>query len=96
MANTFNLNLEEILTTDKIKTEFVNKINSNQEKIDEAYGQLVENLLEVTGADNLKDAIDIFVRDKTKYDLAGKCYKSNVPPTSEDGENGDFWIVEGE
>lgn len=58
MANTQNLDLEEISVNDNIKTTFIQKLNNNQAKIDNAYGYLKEHLLENTGKDNLNDAIE--------------------------------------
>lgn len=58
MSNTPNLDLEMIEVTDNIKTTFLNKLNSNNTKIDNAYKVLVDNLLENTNKDNLTDAIE--------------------------------------
>lgn len=58
MSNTPNLDLEMIEVTDNIKTTFLNKLNSNNEKIDSAYKVLVDNLLENTNKDNLTDAVE--------------------------------------
>lgn len=58
MSNTPNLDLEMLEVTDNIKTTFLNKLNSNNEKIDSAYKVLVDNLLENTNKDNLIDAIE--------------------------------------
>lgn len=58
MANTPNLDLEEISLDDNVKTTFINKLNSNQEKIDTNYGYLVDNLLENTRKDTLVEAIE--------------------------------------
>lgn len=52
-----NLNLEEIILSDKLKTDFIRKINSNMEKIDDKYGELKRILLEKTKQDNLESAI---------------------------------------
>lgn len=61
MANTTNLNLEELTVNDNLKTTFVNKLNSNQNKIDTVYGTLRDNLLDNTGKDNLTEAIEYVV-----------------------------------
>lgn len=51
------LNLVEIELTDKIKTEFLDKLNSNMHKIDSAYGDLKELLIERTGQPTFKEAV---------------------------------------
>ena len=58
MANTPNLDLEEISLDDNVKTTFINKLNNNQNKIDTKYGYLVDNLLENTKKDTLVEAIE--------------------------------------
>ena len=55
---TENLNLEAIELTDNMQTSLLQKMNGNFTKIDTAYGQLKNLLLEKTGKDNLKDAIE--------------------------------------
>lgn len=60
---TTNLKLEEIELTDNIKTTFINKLNSNQTKIDNAYGYLKEHLLESTGEHDLASAIEDYKHD---------------------------------
>lgn len=58
MANTTNLNLEELSINDNLKTTFINKLNNNQTKIDNAYGQLKQSLLDSTGETTLVGAIE--------------------------------------
>lgn len=61
MANTFNLNLEEINANDTIKTDFIEKLNNNMSKLDDAFGLLKLKLMNKTEKTNLNDAIDEFV-----------------------------------
>lgn len=56
---TENLSLEEILMTDKLKTEFIDKINSNMLKLDSKYGQIKELLLDRTQRQTLMEAIHL-------------------------------------
>lgn len=56
--STENLHLELIEGTDTLRTEFINKINGNLDKIDAKYGVLKDGLLEKTGKDNLVEAVD--------------------------------------
>lgn len=58
MSNTTNLDLEEILLSDNIKTTFLSKLNNNNQKIDNAYGILKDNLLNNTGKETLSEAIE--------------------------------------
>lgn len=61
MANTFNLNLEEINANDTIKTDFIEKLNNNMSKLDDVFGLLKLKLMNKTEKTNLNDAIDEFV-----------------------------------
>lgn len=58
--STTNLGLDTIETTDSIQNAFLTKMNSNMQKLDNAYGLLKTKLLDVTEKDNLNDAIDTF------------------------------------
>lgn len=58
--STTNLNLDAIETTDSIQNAFLTKMNSNMQKLDNAYGLLKTKILDVTEEDNLNDAIDTF------------------------------------
>lgn len=55
---TKNLGLENISVDDKIRESMLVKMNGNMEKIDYAYGQLKEHLLEKTKKATLAEAID--------------------------------------
>lgn len=55
--STVNLNLEEILVTDKVNFEAVDKFNNNMEKLDTSFGELKNSLLEKTQQTNLHAAI---------------------------------------
>lgn len=57
---TTNLNLDTIETTDSIQNAFLTKMNSNMQKLDNAYGTLKQQLLTTTGKDNISDAIQSF------------------------------------
>lgn len=54
---TINMNLDEIVSTDKISSDFLQKINSNMQKIDTKYGELKNALLQQTGKNTLAEAI---------------------------------------
>lgn len=56
MATT-NMNLDEIVSTDKISSDFLQKTNSNMQKIDTKYGELKNALLQQTGKSTLAEAI---------------------------------------
>lgn len=53
-----NLGLETIQLSDNMQTSLIEKMNGNISKIDSAYKQLKDLLLEKTGKDNLMDAIN--------------------------------------
>lgn len=52
------LNLEEILLTDKLNSDFINKINGNMQKIDEQYGVLVDEILVRTDRETFEEALN--------------------------------------
>ena len=56
--STTNLGLDTIETTDSIQNAFLTKMNSNMQKLDNAYGLLKAKLLQKTGKNNLNDAIN--------------------------------------
>ena len=56
--STTNLQLESIELTDNMQTSFLDKMNNNFNKIDEAYGKLKEGLLKQTGKETLNEAIN--------------------------------------
>ena len=56
--STTNLGLDTIQTTDNIQNAFLTKMNSNMQKLDNAYGLLKAKLLQKTGKNNLNDAIN--------------------------------------
>lgn len=56
--STTNLGLDMIQTTDSIQNAFLTKMNSNMQKLDNAYGLLKAKLLQKTGKNNLNDAIN--------------------------------------
>lgn len=58
--STTNLGLDTIETTDSIQNAFLTKMNSNMQKLDDAYGSLKAKLIDVTGESNFNDAIDSF------------------------------------
>lgn len=58
--STTNLGLDTISTTDSIQNAFLTKMNSNMQKLDNAYGLLKTKILDVTEEDNLNDAINTF------------------------------------
>lgn len=57
---TTNLGLDTIETTDSIQNAFLTKMNSNMQKLDNAYGLLKTKLLDVTDKSNINEAIDTF------------------------------------
>ena len=70
-----NLILQEIELTDKLNTEFLNKLNNNMSILDERYGQLVEGLLERTNKNSIEEALN---------SLEGLYDVSNATATVED------------
>lgn len=95
MANTPNLNLEEISLDDNIKTDFINKLNNNSYKLDTAYGNLVDNLLENTGKDTLVEAIEEVNNLADRIDeLEELVYSGDA--TSNDIRSGKTALVQGE
>lgn len=58
--STTNLGLDTISTTDSIQNAFLTKMNSNMQKLDNAYGLLKTKILDVTEENNLNDAINTF------------------------------------
>ena len=52
-----NLNLQEIKLNDKLKTDFIEKINNNMQVIDEKYGELKNTVLEKTKQPTLESAV---------------------------------------
>ena len=58
--STTNLGLDTIETTDSIQNAFLTKMNSNMQKLDNAYGFLKAKILNVTEENNLNDAINTF------------------------------------
>jgi hypothetical protein len=52
-----NLNLQEIVLSDKLRTDFISKINNNMEILDIKYAQLRDLLLEKTGQTTLESAV---------------------------------------
>ena len=52
-----NLDLQTIEMSDNLKTDFVRKINSNMQIIDEKYGYLKNQLLTKTGKTTIEEAI---------------------------------------
>ncbi len=58
--STTNLGLDTIETTDSIQNAFLTKMNSNMQKLDNAYGLLKTKLLDVTDKSNINEAIDTF------------------------------------
>lgn len=52
-----NLDLQAIEMSDNLKTDFVRKINSNMQIIDEKYGYLKNQLLTKTGKTTIEEAI---------------------------------------
>lgn len=53
-----NLDLQTIEMSDNLKTDFVRKINSNMQTIDDKYGELKDLLLQKTGKNTLESAIE--------------------------------------
>lgn len=58
--STTNLGLDTIETTDSIQNAFLTKMNSNMQKLDNAYGLLKTKLLDVTDKSDINEAIDSF------------------------------------
>ena len=56
--STTNLGLDTIETTDSIQNAFLTKMNSNMQKLDNAYGLLKAHLIQKTGKNNLEEAIE--------------------------------------
>lgn len=56
--STTNLGLDTIETTDSIQGAFLAKMNSNMQKLDNAYGLLKAHLIQKTGKNNLEEAIE--------------------------------------
>lgn len=52
-----NLNLQEIVLSDKLRTDFIEKINSNMSKIDKNYGELRDLLFKKTGQTTMESAV---------------------------------------
>lgn len=59
---TTNLGLKEIILDDRLKNEFIEKLNFNMQKVDEKYGELKASLLKQTNKNTLAEAID-YVQD---------------------------------
>lgn len=92
MANTTNLDLEPVDGSEVIATTFIAKINSNNEKIDTAYGNLKANLMDLTGEDNLTDAINEY---STAFHNAVDRYTSVGDATASDIKSGKKALVQG-
>lgn len=52
-----NLNLQEIVLSDKLKTDFIEKINNNMKVIDDKYAELKDTVLEKTKQPTLESAV---------------------------------------
>lgn len=52
-----NLNLQEIVLSDKLRTDFINKINNNMTILDQKYEELKDLFLEKTGQTTLQSAV---------------------------------------
>lgn len=80
MATT-NMNLDEIVSTDKISSDFLQKINSNMQKIDTKYGELKNALLQQTGKNTLAEAIayiQTLADTLLSYENAGNATASQI------------------
>ena len=76
-----NLNLQEITLDDKLRTDFINKINNNMEIIDTKYSELKNGVLEKTGKGTLEESI-AFISELKKandsYEAFGNATSSDI------------------
>jgi hypothetical protein len=97
--STTNLGLDTIETTDSIQNAFLTKMNSNMQKLDNAYGLLKTKLLDVTEEDNLNDAIDTFntmVTQVANLTSENNTLKTTGNATADDIMTGKTALVQGQ